>query len=76
MESYVIDSRIHFSNNFRNLFDEPQLNSLSLRISYYLDNNSVKNWLGPKKRVQDTGFKKRDDKTGKSACLKNTGFKI
>lgn len=53
MESYVSASQVNFSNNFRNLFDEPQLNSISLRVSYYLDYNRVKNWLGPKKNNSD-----------------------
>lgn len=48
IENFVTDSRINFSNNFNNLFDAPQLNSLSLRVSYYLDYNRIKSWVAPK----------------------------
>ena len=67
MESYLTDSRVDFSNNFKNLFEEPQLNSLSLRISYYLDYNRVKNWFGPKPKAQSVGFNLRDKRTGKTS---------
>ena len=66
MESYVSDSRLNFSNNFRNLFDEPQLNSISLRVSYYLDYNRVKNWFGPKEKNADFGYHLRNEKMEKS----------
>ena len=58
MDSYIEDSRINISNNFRNLFDEPQLNSLSLRVSYYLDYNRMKNWFGPKGKSKEFNEKK------------------
>lgn len=67
MESYVSNSRLNFSNNFKNLFDEPQLNSLSLRVSYYLDYNRVKSWFGPKDKVDDLGYNLRSEKMTKSA---------
>ena len=67
MESYLSNSRVNFSNNFNNLFDEPQLNSLSLRVSYYLDYNRVKNWVGPKKKSNDIGFSLQNEKMNKSA---------
>ncbi|WP_246516207.1 DUF5916 domain-containing protein [Aequorivita echinoideorum] len=43
-----------FKNNFRNLFDEPQLNSISLRISYFLDYNRVKRWFSPSQKNFNT----------------------
>ena len=67
MESYVGESQINFSNNFKNLFDEPQLNSLSLRVSYYLDYNRIKNWVGPKNETQPVGVAFRNTKMNKSA---------
>ncbi len=67
MDSYVGDSRVNFSNNFKNLFDEPQLNSLSLRISYYLDYNRVKNWFGPNGNSNKYDNTFRDEKMNKSA---------
>ena len=56
MESYISDSRLNFSNNFRDLFDEPQLNSLSLRVSYYLDYNRIKTWFAPKESTMEMRY--------------------
>lgn len=67
MDSYIGDSRVNILNNFRNLFDEPQLNSLSLRISYYLDYNRVKNWFGPKDKLKDIDESLRNEKMNRSA---------
>lgn len=67
VESYMTKARVDFSNNFKNLFEEPQLNSLSLRISYYLDYNRVKNWFAPNAKPQSVGLNLRDNRTGKSA---------
>lgn len=67
MESYVINSRVNFSNNFKNLFDEPQLNSLSLRVSYYLDYNRVKNWFGPKTNTTEIGSRLQNGKMSRLA---------
>ncbi|WP_423820396.1 DUF5916 domain-containing protein [Salinimicrobium sp. TIG7-5_MAKvit] len=44
-DSYIERSHINIGDNFKNLFDQPQVNSLSLRISYYLDYNRVKSWF-------------------------------
>jgi len=49
IDSYIPVSRQNFTTNFDNLFAEPQLNSLSLRISYFLDYNRIKNVFKPKK---------------------------
>jgi hypothetical protein len=38
-------SKINFRNNFRNLFSEPMNNTLSLKITYYIDYNSLRNLL-------------------------------
>jgi hypothetical protein len=67
MENYLSDSRINFSNNFNNLFEEPQLNSLSLRVSYYLDYNRLKNWFGPNKKTNDVSLSLQNEKMNKSA---------
>src|SRR5690606_6540877 len=76
MESYVRDSGVNFSNNFKNLFDEPQLNSLSLRISYYLDYNRVKDWFGPKNKSADVGNAFKSEKMNRSAFSAERGLKI
>ena len=44
-DSYLERSHMNVGDNFRNLFNQPQVNSLSLRISYYLDYNRVKSWF-------------------------------
>ena len=44
-DSYNRYAHINFRDNFKNLFTEPQVNSISLRISYFLDYNRVKNWF-------------------------------
>ncbi|MCY2686483.1 DUF5916 domain-containing protein [Salinimicrobium sp. TH3] len=44
-DSYIERSHINIGDNFKNLFDRPQVNSLSLRVSYYLDYNRVKSWF-------------------------------
>ncbi|MCG2417730.1 carbohydrate binding family 9 domain-containing protein [Aequorivita sp. F47161] len=56
IESYIDKSGVSFSNNFNNLYNEPQLNSISLRVSYYLDYNSVKNWVGNSSKTKPLGF--------------------
>lgn len=60
-ESYLRRSHINLGDNFSNLFEEPQVNSLSLRISYYLDYNRVKNWFKakPAKDFSEKGFSYR-----------------
>ena len=44
-------SHVNFGDNFQYLFEQQQLNSLSLRLSYYLDYNRVKSWLTPKQKA-------------------------
>jgi len=43
--NYLEESRIGFSKNFEKLFDEPMINSLSLKLTYYIDYNQAKTWL-------------------------------
>ena len=38
-------SHLNFNENLENLFEQKQLNSVSLKIVYYLDYNQAKNWL-------------------------------
>jgi len=45
VDSYVPFAGQNFSQNFDYLFAQPQVNSLSLRISYFLDYNRMKNWF-------------------------------
>ena len=65
IESYLPESGQKFNTNFQYLFDQPMLNSLSLRVSYYLNYNRIKNWLGPKETI-DTP-RERDLRSGKVA---------
>lgn len=63
-ESYLGRSNINLGDNFSNLFSEPQVNSLSLRISYYLDYNRVKNWFkaAPAKDLSEKAMSYRASK--------------
>ncbi|WP_335965682.1 DUF5916 domain-containing protein [Galbibacter sp. PAP.153] len=54
IESYQEEAVHDFNRNFDNLFNEPQLHSLSLRISYFLDYNRAKSWFGKKKNIPNT----------------------
>ncbi len=47
IDSYVQESQMSFTNNFNVLFDQPQVNNLSLRITYFLDYNRMKTWFNP-----------------------------
>lgn len=44
-DSYLEYAHINIGDNFKNLFEQPQVNSISLRISYYLDYTRVKSWF-------------------------------
>ena len=45
IESYTQEAKIPISDNFDQLFAQPQINNLSLRVNYYLDYNRIKNWF-------------------------------
>ena len=45
IESYDLVSGMNFSDNFTHLFDQSQLNSVSIRINYFLDYNRMRGWL-------------------------------
>lgn len=62
IESFLNAGNQDFSRNFDYLFDQPQVNSISLRISYYLDYNRMKNWFDSSPSIRN---EKRDRKMGK-----------
>lgn len=45
VDSYIPVANQNISRNFNYLFEQPQVNSLSFRISYYLDYNRMKTWF-------------------------------
>lgn len=47
IESFIPVANQNITQNFEYLFDQPQLNNLSLRITYFLDYNRMKNWFNP-----------------------------
>lgn len=53
IEGYDKVSNLSFRDNFDFLFNQPQLNSFSIRVSYYLDYNRMKNWFKKKPRNVD-----------------------
>ncbi|QAA81992.1 hypothetical protein EI546_09775 [Aequorivita sp. H23M31] len=69
IENSIAESGISFSNNFHDLFDAPQLNSFSLRVSYYLDYNRIGSWLGKNKIEDLSPSKKRKKKMNLSSGI-------
>ena len=61
VDSYVPFAGQNFTQNFDHLFEQPQVNSLSLRLSYYLDYNRMKNWF---KSGAQPEYQERDPKMG------------
>lgn len=57
MESYDEISCMSFNDNFDYLFDQPQLNSISLRVSYFLDYNRMKNWFKKRPQIEENTTK-------------------
>ena len=45
IDSFFRESGLGFTENFDNLFEQPQLHSFSIRISYFLDYNRMKTWF-------------------------------
>lgn len=68
IESYEDIAGRKFTKNFDALFDQPQVNTFSVRVSYYLDYNRVKSWFGG---ADKTSFfhPERDKKYGKVSFL-------
>src|SRR5690606_15180066 len=65
IEGYDEISNVSFRDNFDYLFNQPQLNSFSIRISYFLDYNRVKNWFKKKPENMESAYSNsyRDYKT-------------
>lgn len=45
IQSHLEESNRSFSQNYNDLISQQQLNNISLRITYYLDYNRIKNWF-------------------------------
>src|SRR5690606_36337222 len=54
IEGYENVSNLSFRHNFDYMFSQPQLNSFSIRISYYLDYNRMKNWFKKKPEMEES----------------------
>lgn len=65
IENYENSSGQNFSSNLNGLFNQPQLNNISLRISYYLDYNRTKNWLSSRNESQAMHQSDRSKKKGR-----------
>ncbi|UFK98157.1 DUF5916 domain-containing protein [Kaistella faecalis] len=46
--SYLEESGIGIKENFNRLFNEPMVDNISLKLTYYIDYNQAKNWLKKK----------------------------
>ena len=44
-QNYLDISRMKVKNNFENLFDEPLVNNVSLKLTYFIDYNREKHWF-------------------------------
>ncbi|SEG49608.1 Carbohydrate family 9 binding domain-like [Halpernia humi] len=44
-------SKVNFRNNFNQLFNEPMNNTLSLKVTYFIDYNAVKHLLSKKEKL-------------------------
>lgn len=55
VESYEEFSKRSFNDNFNYMFDQPQLNSFSIKISYFLDYNRMKHWFKKNPSIMDSG---------------------
>ena len=64
IESYIGMANQQLSENFKYLFDQPQTNNISMRISYYLDYNRMKNWFNNRPEL-DQPSPIRNSKMGK-----------
>lgn len=53
IQNYIDSSKMSFKNNFDTLFNEPMTNNFSLRITYFIDYNRVKNWFGNYKKYKN-----------------------
>lgn len=64
LESYEQLAGRNFKGNFDYLFGQPQINTFSVRVSYFLDYNRMKSWF---KSGDDSAFfsNKRNSKYGK-----------
>ncbi|KEY19636.1 DUF5916 domain-containing protein [Kaistella antarctica] len=47
-QNFLDYSKINFKSNFNNLFNEPMNNTLSLKLTYYIDYNQAKTWFKKK----------------------------
>ncbi|MBW8361869.1 MAG: carbohydrate binding family 9 domain-containing protein [Kaistella sp.] len=43
--NYLEESKIGFNKNFERLFNEPMVNNISLKLTYYIDYNQAKRWF-------------------------------
>jgi hypothetical protein len=51
VEDYLGLSRMKFKDNFSTLFNEPMVNNISLKLTYYLDYNQAKHWFKKKEQL-------------------------
>ncbi|GLB53926.1 hypothetical protein NBRC110019_29670 [Neptunitalea chrysea] len=65
IESYEELAGQSLSGNFDTLFNQPQSNTFSVRVSYFLDYNRIKNWFGSN-NSQSFYHQERNKKTGKT----------
>lgn len=70
--SYLEEAHINFKDNLDHLFNKPQVHNLSLRISYYLDYNRIKNIFSssPTPTSADVGLRRTNYETRKMSGIR------
>ncbi len=53
IDSFTREANQDLTTNFRYLFEQPQVNNLSFRLTYFLDYNRIKNWFNPAVAAQN-----------------------
>lgn len=61
VDSYIETSGRSFEQNFQNLFEQPQLNMVSLRLNYYLNYNRMKSWFKAKPAPEEFSKQKNNN---------------
>lgn len=57
IDKFIDQSGLGYSQNLTDLFEAPQLNSFSIRISYFLDYNRTKNYFSKPQKEERVGLR-------------------
>lgn len=60
IDSTIMEAHQSFSGNFNHLFNQPQVNNISVRVSYFLDYNRMKTWFGRNSSISPESEKRNE----------------